>query len=76
MTVLVIAEVFPPAQGGSGRWLWELYRRLRDVNVHVVAGDIANAAAFVKAARLPIVRPIMDVWPWSSILSICELEFV
>jgi phosphatidylinositol alpha-1,6-mannosyltransferase len=64
MTVLVIAEVFPPAQGGSGRWLWELYRRLRDVDVHVAAGDIANAAAFDDAAHLPIVRIPLSFRSW------------
>ena len=65
MTVLVIAEVFPPAQGGSGRWLWELYRRLlRDVDVHVVAGHAANAAAFDKAAHLPIVRFPLSFRSW------------
>ena len=64
MTVLVIAEVFPPAQGGSGRWLWELYRRLRDIDVRVIAGDIANAAAFDKTARLPIVRIPLTFRSW------------
>jgi hypothetical protein len=34
--VLLIAEVFPPRSGGSGRWLWELYRRLDGVSVQVV----------------------------------------
>ena len=26
-TSLVISEVFPPQHGGSGKWLWEIYRR-------------------------------------------------
>jgi phosphatidylinositol alpha-1,6-mannosyltransferase len=64
MTVLVLAEVFPPAQGGSGRWLWELYRRLSDVNVHVVAGHAAEATAFDKTARLPIVRIPLSFRSW------------
>jgi phosphatidylinositol alpha-1,6-mannosyltransferase len=25
---LLLTEVFPPQVGGSGRWFWELYRRL------------------------------------------------
>lgn len=44
MNVLLLSLVFPPDRGGSGRWLWELYRRLpsgdasRPFGVHVVTG--------------------------------------
>jgi len=64
MTVLVIAEVFPPAQGGSGRWLWELYRRFRGVDVHVVAGHAAGDAEFDRTAPLPIVRVPLSFRSW------------
>lgn len=26
-TTLVLSEIFPPQYGGSGKWLWEIYRR-------------------------------------------------
>ena len=28
MSVLLLSEIFPPQKGGSGRWFWEIYRRL------------------------------------------------
>ena len=28
MTILLLSDIFPPQIGGSGRWLWELHRRL------------------------------------------------
>jgi phosphatidylinositol alpha-1,6-mannosyltransferase len=60
VTILLLTEVFPPRKGGSGRWFWELYRRLAGVNVHVVAGHTAGHsggdASFDRAAPLPITR--------------------
>jgi phosphatidylinositol alpha-1,6-mannosyltransferase len=43
-------------QGGSGRWLWELYRRLPAFDVAVLAGPAAGDAAFDAAAPLAIER--------------------
>lgn len=53
--IVVYSDVFPPRHGGSGRWLWELYRRL-DVPVHVLAGAADGDAAFDRADALPIER--------------------
>jgi len=54
--LLVLAEVFPPRRGGSGRWLWELYRRLPDFDVRVLAGPADGDAAFDRTAPLEIDR--------------------
>ncbi|MCC7009111.1 MAG: glycosyltransferase family 4 protein [Acidobacteria bacterium] len=54
--ILLVTEVFPPRHGGSGRWLWELYRRLPALDVRVLAGPAAGAPAFDRAAPLPIER--------------------
>lgn len=58
--IVVTSEVFPPRHGGSGRWLWELYRRLAgsEIDVSVLAGPAAGAEAFdatspVRIERLP-----------------------
>jgi phosphatidyl-myo-inositol dimannoside synthase len=64
-----MAQVFPPRKGGSGRWLWELYRRLPEFNVHVVAGDVSGAAVFDRTAglaisRLPLDFPDWGIWDW------------
>jgi phosphatidylinositol alpha-1,6-mannosyltransferase len=62
MKILVIAQVFPPQPGGSGRWLWELYRRFRADSVHVVADTYQGAAAFdarsgISTTRIPLRFP-------------------
>jgi phosphatidylinositol alpha-1,6-mannosyltransferase len=61
---LLIAEVFPPAKGGSGRWLWELYRRLQGMQVDVVAGEVAGADAFDRDATLSIYRVPLSFSNW------------
>ena len=56
MKTLLLTEVFPPRKGGSGRWLWELYRRLPCLATSVVAGEWAGADVFDRDAELPIQR--------------------
>ncbi|WP_417737609.1 glycosyltransferase family 4 protein [Rosistilla oblonga] len=36
---LVISEVFPPQTGGSGKWLWEIYKRQPVGNFVMAVGD-------------------------------------
>ena len=62
--ILLISEVFPPRAGGSGRWLWELYRRLQGMRVDVVAGEVAGADAFDQTATLSIVRAPLSFSSW------------
>lgn len=38
MATLLISEIFPPKTGGSGRWFWELYRRLPREDFVIAAG--------------------------------------
>lgn len=64
MTILLVSQVFPPRPGGSGRWLWELYRRLTHARVHVVAGDVTGADAFDRNAPMPITRLPLDFASW------------
>jgi len=54
--LLVLTEVFPPQLGGSGRWLWELYRRLPDFDVTVVAGSADGASRFDRTSPLRVER--------------------
>lgn len=46
MSILLISDVFPPTVGGSGRWFWEIYRRLPPGNIVVAAGEAPGAEAF------------------------------
>jgi phosphatidyl-myo-inositol dimannoside synthase len=59
---LLLTEVFPPRVGGSGRWFWEVYRRLPREQVTVAAGEHPGATKFdcehdLRIARLPLVMP-------------------
>jgi phosphatidylinositol alpha-1,6-mannosyltransferase len=63
-TILLLTEVFPPRHGGSGRWLWELYRRLEGVTVHVAAGQTPDAERFDEMHDLPIRRLPLHFSNW------------
>src|SRR5262245_16151680 len=58
MKTLVLANVFPPQIGGSGRWLWEIYRRLPRDQFWIAAGEHTNQTEFDKTHDLNVVR-----WP-------------
>src|SRR5262249_7657808 len=64
MSILLVTQVFPPRTGGSGRWLWELYRRLGDMNVHVMASDAPGSAEFDRHASIPIDRIALEFRNW------------
>jgi phosphatidylinositol alpha-1,6-mannosyltransferase len=64
VTILLLSHVFPPRTGGSGRWLWELYRRLSGPEVHIAAGNVTGAEAFDQTAGLPITRLPLDFASW------------
>lgn len=62
MTALLLTEVFPPQTGGSGRWFWEIYRRLPREQVVIAAGEHPQAAEFdsahdLRLTRLPLALP-------------------
>jgi phosphatidyl-myo-inositol dimannoside synthase len=60
MRVLLLSKVFPPQTGGSGRWFWEIYRRLPRETVRVVAREYAGAAAFDAEHDVRVERVTMD----------------
>jgi phosphatidylinositol alpha-1,6-mannosyltransferase len=62
--ILLISDLFPPRTGGSGRWLWELHRRLADVRVHVAAGAAPDSESFDQASAVPIVRLPLSFSNW------------
>jgi phosphatidylinositol alpha-1,6-mannosyltransferase len=60
-TTLLVSEIFPPAHGGSGRWFWEVYRRLPRSEYAVVAGEYPGQTEFdrthdLRLFRLPLAR--------------------
>lgn len=52
----MLAEAFPPAFGGSGRWFWESYRRLDWPTLRVVTTHRPDAPAFDTSTTLQIDR--------------------
>jgi phosphatidylinositol alpha-1,6-mannosyltransferase len=62
LTNLLITEIFPPQTGGSGRWFWEIYRRLPREEYVIAAGEHARQDEFdaghdLAVARLPLSFP-------------------
>ena len=74
MKILVLSQLFPPAKGGSGRWLFELYRRLDGFQVSVVAGRAPEDGSFDAGASLPIERMDLQFGSWgvSSVRSAAQ----
>src|SRR5262245_37933041 len=64
MTALLITEVFPPRIGGSGRWFWEVYRRVPREEVVVAAGDYPGQEAFDQTHDLRLVRLPLTLRSW------------
>jgi phosphatidylinositol alpha-1,6-mannosyltransferase len=64
MTALLITEVFPPRTGGSGRWFWEIYRRLPREEVVVAAGEAPGHEAFDRTHDLRLVRLPLALRSW------------
>src|SRR5262249_51029633 len=66
---LLISDIFPPKTGGSGRWFWEVYRRLPREQIVVAAGEDPRQEAFdrthdLRISRLPLTLPC---WGLSSL---------
>jgi len=67
MKILVLSEVFPPRKGGSGRWLWELYRRFPYGTVHVVTHSTDGGVEFDSTHHLPVDRFPLHFGSWGMI---------
>jgi phosphatidyl-myo-inositol dimannoside synthase len=62
--ILVVSEVFPPIRGGSGRWLWELYRRFPRGSVHVATSETDGGVEFDQTHDLPVTRLPLRLPSW------------
>src|SRR5262245_1878339 len=63
MSALLITEIFPPTVGGSGRWFWEIYRRLPRRGVMVAAGVDPGQEEFDRTHDLRVVRLPLRIRP-------------
>jgi len=62
--VLLVTEVFPPQTGGSGRWFWELYRRMPQRECVIVAGEHPRQEAFDRGHDLRLRRAPLSFTTW------------
>ena len=61
MKILLLSEMFPPMTSGSGRWLWEVYRRMPSDQFVIIAGQHASAADFDASHDLDVRRIRFDL---------------
>lgn len=61
---LLLTENLPPATGGSGRYLWEIYRRQVEPRVTIVAGDHPAAGEFDRSHAISIARGPLAMSSW------------
>lgn len=64
MKTLLISEIFPPRTGGSGRWFWEIYRRLSRQTYVIGAGEDPRQADFDPAHDLVVRRLPLTMSQW------------
>ena len=64
MTILLLSDIFPPRTGGSGRWFWEIYRRLPREQVVIAAGEDPRQEAFDRTHDLRVVRVPLNQPEW------------
>src|SRR5436309_1947957 len=64
MKSLLITEIFPPRTGGSGRWFWEIYRRMPADKVLIAAGEDPQQVAFDRTHDLPHARVPLAMAQW------------
>jgi phosphatidylinositol alpha-1,6-mannosyltransferase len=72
VTALLISDIFPPKTGGSGRWFWEIYRRLTREDFFIAAGEDQRQREFdrthdLRIARLPLKMRQWGVRSWTGL---------
>jgi phosphatidylinositol alpha-1,6-mannosyltransferase len=70
--LLLISEIFPPKTGGSGRWFWEVYRRLPMSHVRIAAGEHPRQEEFDRTHDLRVIRMPLTMRNW-GVLNISGL---
>lgn len=71
---LLISEIFPPKNGGSGRWFWELYTRLPKSEYVIAAGKAEGDDVFDKSHDLTLNRLELSSPSW-GLKSLTGLRF-
>ena len=64
MKALLLSEIFPPQNGGSGRWFQEIYSRLPRENVVVAAGEHPAQDEFDSTHKMNLHRLSLTMPQW------------
>jgi phosphatidylinositol alpha-1,6-mannosyltransferase len=72
--ILLLTENFPPIEGGSGRWFWELYTRLPAENIIVCTHDVEHSMSVDTSTDLKIIRMPLKCSEW-GVKSLQGLKF-
>lgn len=72
--VLLLTQNFPPIEGGSGRWFWELYSRLPKDNVVILTHNQQNSDATDSQLDAPVIRTPLYSPEW-GFKSLTALKF-
>ena len=64
MKTLLLSEIFPPQNGGSGRWFQEIYSRLPRENVVIAAGEHPLQAKFDSTHDMNLHRLALTMPQW------------
>lgn len=72
MPTMLITETFPPKTGGSGRWFWEIYRRLPREDFFIAAGEWPGQEEFdrqhdLQITRLALAFAELGIFSWSGL---------
>ncbi len=60
----MVSEIFPPQTGGSGRWFWEIYRRMPREEIVIAAGEHSRQLEFDRSHDLSVVRIPLSLKEW------------
>jgi phosphatidyl-myo-inositol dimannoside synthase len=64
LNTLLVSDIFPPKTGGSGRWFWEIYRRLPRDSYLIAAGEHPRQEEFDRNHDLRVVRLPLAMRSW------------
>ncbi len=67
MRTLLVSDIFPPKTGGSGRWFWEIYRRLARNAYLIAASEDPRQFDFDRTHDLRVVRLPLTMRSWGIV---------
>jgi phosphatidyl-myo-inositol dimannoside synthase len=63
----LVSDIFPPKTGGSGRWFWEIYRRLPRRSYLMAVGEDPRQIDFDRTHDLRVVRLPLAMRAWGIV---------